>query len=247
MNCLDSLLEPVNGSIASGSARIIAVIGSGGKSTLLRALGTREVERGGSAALATTTHFLPFEGIELVTSGDMRDVRDALGRSGIACAGTPTGDALGRLAAPTMPLEELARVAGLVVVEADGSRRLPLKAHGAHEPVVPPEATSTVAVVGASGFGRRLADAMHRCELACERVGCSPDDPATPELVARVMADEMARGLIAPDIIIVNQAETGDRRRDARRFAIALRERGCERPVFLGSVRSGKLERVDCR
>mgnify|MGYP004488009023 CR=1 FL=1 len=247
MNCLDSLLEPANGSIASGSARVIAVIGSGGKSTLLRALGMREVGRGGSALLVTTTHFLPFEGIELVTSGDMDDVRDALDRGGIACVGTPTGDALGRLAAPTISLEELARAAGLVVVEADGSRRLPLKAHAPHEPVVPPEATSTVAVVGASGFGRRVADVMHRCELACERLGCSPDDAATPELVARLMADEIARGLIAPDALVVNQAETDVRRRAGRAFATALREEGCELPVLIGGIRSGEPERVDCR
>ena len=31
----------------------------------------------------------------------------------------------------------------IVIVEADGARRLPLKAHAAHEPVVPPEANQT--------------------------------------------------------------------------------------------------------
>lgn len=58
------------------------------------------------------------------------------------------------------------------------------------------------------------------------------------------MADEMARGLIAPDVIVVNQAEMPERAAAARRFAAALRELGCETPVLLGSVRDGALERA---
>lgn len=58
------------------------------------------------------------------------------------------------------------------------------------------------------------------------------------------MADEIARGLIAPDVIVVNQAETPERAAAARRFAAVLRGLGCETPVLLGSVRGGALERA---
>lgn len=244
MDCLEALNISAGEARASGTGAVVAVIGSGGKSTLLRTLAREAGERGGRIALATTTHFLAFEGIALVTSGDMGDVVRALDEAGTACVGTPTGDALGRLGAPAFSMGELARVADLVLVEADGSKRLPLKAHASHEPVVPPEATVTVDVVGASGFGRPLREAMHRFELACERLGFHPDDAATPELVARVMADEMARGLIAPTHVIVNQAEGAERLSCARRFVTALREQGCELPVFLGSIRDGRLERA---
>lgn len=244
MDCLDLLLASADGRSKPGNAAVVAVIGSGGKSTLLRALGERAAARGRRVALATTTHFLAFEGMPLVTSGEQDDVRAALSRDGIACVGTPTGDSLSRLGAPALGIGGLARVADLVLVEADGSKRLPLKAHAGHEPVVPAEATATVAIVGASGFGRRLADVMHRYELACERVGCGQDDAASPELTACVMADEIARGLIAPDIVIVNQAETPERRRAARRFAATLHEQGHDLPVFLGSIRTDELEPV---
>lgn len=244
MDCLDLLLASADGRSKPGNAAVVAVIGSGGKSTLLRALGERAAVRGRRVALATTTHFLAFEGMPLVTSGEQDDVRAALSRDGIACVGTPTGDSLGRLGAPALGIGGLARVADLVVVEADGSKRLPLKAHASHEPVVPPEATVTVDVVGASGFGRPLREAMHRCELACERLECHPDDIATPELVARVMADEMARGLVAPTHVIVNQVEGAERIEAARRFAAALADEGFELPVLLGSIRTGELTRA---
>ena len=67
MNCLDSLLSSVGGRISSGGVRCVAVIGSGGKSTLLRALGEDAAARGERVVLATTTHFLPFGGMPLVT------------------------------------------------------------------------------------------------------------------------------------------------------------------------------------
>lgn len=244
MDCLDLLLASADGRSKPGNAAVVAVIGSGGKSTLLRALGERTAARGRRVALATTTHFLAFEGMPLVTSGEQDDVRAALSRDGIACVGTPTGDSLSRLGAPALGIGGLARVADLVVVEADGSKRLPLKAHASHEPVVPPEATVTVDVVGASGFGRPLREAMHRFELACERLGFHPDDAATPELVARSMADEIARGLIAPTHVIVNQVEGAERIEAARRFAAALAEQGCDPPVFLGSIRTEELTRA---
>lgn len=244
MNCLDLLLASADGRSKPGNAAVVAVIGSGGKSTLLRALGEWAAAHGRRVALATTTHFLAFEGMPLVTSGEQDDVRAALSRDGIACVGTPTGDSLGRLGAPALGIGGLARVADLVVVEADGSKRLPLKAHASHEPVVPPEATVTVDVVGASGFGRPLREAMHRFEVACERLGFHPDDAATPELVAHVMADEIARGLIAPTHVIVNQAEGAERIEAARRFAAALRAQVCDLPVFLGSIRAAELVRA---
>lgn len=244
MDCLEALNISAGEARASGTGAVVAVIGSGGKSTLLREMAREASGRGARVVLATTTHFLAFEGIALVTSGDMGDVVRALDEAGTVCVGTPTGDALGRLGAPAFSTGKLAHVADLVVVEADGSKRLSLKAHASHEPVVPPEATVTVDVVGASGFGRPLREAMHRFELACERLGFHPDDAATPELVAHVMADEMARGLIAPTHVIVNQAEGAERIEAARRFAAALAEQGCDPPVFLGSIRTGELTRA---
>ncbi|MFR3878481.1 MAG: hypothetical protein ACLTYW_10430 [Collinsella sp.] len=44
----------------------------------------------------------------------------------------------GKLSAPAEPLNELAQRFDYVLAEADGSKRLPLKAHAAWEPVIPP-------------------------------------------------------------------------------------------------------------
>ena len=48
---------------------VTAVIGSGGKTTLLRTLGEELARSGARVILATTTKFLPFPGIGTVPGG----------------------------------------------------------------------------------------------------------------------------------------------------------------------------------
>ena len=58
-----------------------------------------------------------------------------------AIVGTPCGD--GKFGPPEQSWAELCTLADYVLVEADGSRGLPLKAHLSHEPVLPQEAGSS--------------------------------------------------------------------------------------------------------
>ena len=84
------------------------------------------------------------------------------------------GPETGKLSAPVEPLNELAQRFDYVLAEADGSKRLPLKAHAAWEPVIPSGTANVVWVVGASGLGKPVAEVVHRPELFCERCGCDP-------------------------------------------------------------------------
>ena len=104
---------------------VTSVIGSGGKTSLLAAL-ARELSS--TVVLTTTTHILPFAGVPLVTSDDAGDVVAALAGSRIVCVGSQA-EKDGKLTAPELGMDVLAALADHVLVEADGSRRLPLKAH----------------------------------------------------------------------------------------------------------------------
>ena len=240
MRCLDALR------LAPG---ITAVIGSGGKTSLLRAAGEALRGRGAAVALSTTTHMRAFAGMPLVTGAD---AAEGLRRGGgIACFGTPVEGSAGAGALPklgpgALGPGELAAFAEYVLVEADGSRGLPLKAHRADEPAAPGGAGETILLVGASGFGRPIAEAVHRPELFCALVGCTAREAATPELVARAIIEEMRRGSIAPTQVIVNQVDTegdeaGARRLAAGRFAAALRHEGVGLPLWCGSIRADDI------
>jgi len=55
------------------------------------------------------------------------------------------------------------------LVEADGSRRLPLKAPAAHEPPIPAWVNTVAVLVGLSGMDKPLAaETVHRPEIFAE-------------------------------------------------------------------------------
>ncbi|MGN0056297.1 MAG: selenium cofactor biosynthesis protein YqeC [Atopobiaceae bacterium] len=98
---------------------------------------------------------------------------------------------------------------GYLLIEADGSRGLPLKAHANWEPVVPPSTQRCILVVGAAGFGRPVGVAAHRPELFCSRAGCSLESAASPERVADEIASEIECGALHFDVAFVNQVDSG--------------------------------------
>ena len=104
-----------------------------------------------------------------------------------------------------------------MIVEADGARRLPLKAHAAHEPVIPPEANQTILIVGASGFGRPMCETVHRAPLAAQALGVPEDTVVTPALWARFLEHEHLHTRV-----LVNQADLPQGRELARRLAAGL-------------------------
>ena len=114
----------------------------------------------------------------------------------------------GKLSSPAEPLDQLAQRFDYVLTEADGSKRLPLKAHAAWEPAIPAATANVIWLVGASGLGKPISEAVHRPELFCERCGCEPTDVATPERVAQVLNAEMQALELNNARIMLNQVDT---------------------------------------
>lgn len=131
-------------------------------------------------------------------------------------------------------MARLAALADYVLAEADGAAGRPLKAHAPHEPVIPPEANQTVLVIGASGFGRPIAEAAHRPALYARLAGAEESAPASLETEAAVL---LAEGLHTR--VFINQVETAEARRQAAALAARL---SC--PVLAGSLR--RKERYPC-
>ena len=234
-------METTSGNLASAlkiEPGITAIIGSGGKSTLLKTLGLELMRAGDRVLLCTTTHMLPVAGVPW--DGSSRRLDAAPWKPGAlhvpgctceACAGMNRGSICqagvldpetGKLSAPAEPLNELARRFDYVLAEADGSKRLPLKAHAAWEPVIPAATANVVWIVGALGLGKPINEAVHRPELFCERCGCELTDIATPERVAQVLNAELRMLNLSNARIMLNQVDTLADPTMADRFEAAL-------------------------
>ena len=161
----------------------------------------------------------------VATSTTMDEVRLALSTHPIVCVGRIHGPT-GKLDAPRMAFSELEAAADYLLVEADGAKMLPLKAHAEHEPMIPECAKRTVCVVGIDGVGSPISQACHRAERFAQLADASTADAVTPEMVARVLE---AEGL--HDMVLINKVESDNDRRAAERIA-AL----CTTPVVAGSL-----------
>lgn len=244
-------METVSGNLASAlriEPGITAIIGSGGKSTLLRALGLELMRAGGRVLLCTTTHMFPVAGVPW--DGSSRRLDAAPWKPGAshvpgctceACAGMSRGSICqagvldpetGKLSAPAEPLGELAQHFSYVLAEADGSKRLPLKAHAAWEPVIPAGTANVIWIVGASGLGKSINEAVHRPELFCERCGCEPTDAATSEHVAMVLNAELRMLDLDNVRVMLNQVDTLADPTMADRFEAVL-----DRPIIATSLK----------
>ncbi len=199
---------------------VTAVIGGGGKTTLLRTLGEELAAAGSRVLLCTTTKIVPFDGLPNLTSPAEEALAGALRARGLVCAGTPV-PGTGKLTAPGLPMERLAALADYVLAEADGAAGRPLKSHAPHEPVVPAEANRVIWMVGASGFGRPVREAVHRPEEFRFLTDLEMEDPVTPEAVAEALRAE-ASPAWPPVRVFVNQAEDAAAMAAARRLAELL-------------------------
>lgn len=191
---------------------VTAIIGSGGKTSLLYRLAD---ELCGRVILTTSTHIYPSDTYKNFPNPTPEQLRDDWAR--VCLVGKPTGE--GKWGPCDLSFAQLAALANYVLVEADGSRNLPLKAHAGWEPVIPSESNQTICVVGASGFNGPLDRVVHRPELWRE-----PD--TSPESAATMLNRENLA-----DRIYVNQCETAETLSLAARLA---RRVSC--PVVAGSL-----------
>lgn len=187
------------------SRGVTAVIGSGGKTSLIAFL-ARTLP--GTVIVCTSTHIYPAAGMPLLERISVMPARRV-------CVGTAA--AHGKLTAPLQPFEELAQLADYVLVEADGSRGLPLKAHLPYEPVIPPCTGQTIQAVGLTGLGQPIRRAAHRSAQYAALCGCREEDPATPERAARVLNSEALA-----DRYVLNQADNPERQALAADLSVRL-------------------------
>ena len=169
---------------------LTAVAGSGGKSSFIHALAE---ELSGRIIIATSTHIYPFDAIPLYTGDDITILKEMLNDSGLIQTGTLCND--GKLTVPSISFDALKEICDYLLVEADGSRGLPLKVHKNSEPVIPECTDSVIVVFGLSGIGMPIRDSVHRSELLMDYFGLKEADTVSPGTLAVMFTEEYMKGI----------------------------------------------------
>lgn len=205
---------------------VISLVGAGGKTTLLFWMAHVCADRGMRVLVTTSTHILkPQDGS---FAEDMLQVQKQWAQGKYAVIGNDSDQ--GKLSIPKPDfLSEAMQQADMVLIEADGSRRLPCKAPGDREPVLLPESDIVVGVLGLSSLGKPVGEICFRPERVLQICGqgMSMSRMVTESDLAKLFAS--ARGLqkllngraFYP---VINQCDDEEKLLQAGKIAVELEQ-----------------------
>ena len=222
----------------------VAFVGAGGKSSAILALAKEIYQDGGSVLVAPTTKMFLEEAGRIgpvATSGSFEELFATVGetlaesRAVVVGSGLLSKGRVGGLDPAWVPA--LSSLADVVLVEADGSRRRPLKGTLPHEPALPDAPSLVVAVGNVKALGKPVNEEfVHRPEVFSELTGVGPGQSITAGSFARALVHGLGKAPAgARKAILLTGVEPGRTMSDS---AIITREiwRLGEQRVVLGSL-----------
>ena len=212
--------------LALGSRESVALVGGGGKTGCLRLL-AQELSEWSPRVLATTTTAVFLKDLEdlgpVLIESDLDALRTrleaALAEGGLVGAARSVGRDGKAVGLPVEWVDDVWTAGSVdhLVIEADGSRGMSLKAFGAHEPQVPLCATLIVQVAGLDVIGSPLEEPyVHRAELLARALGVKEGEMVTTGLFADALREQFrllrGRWPAARVVTLLNKAEKPDGR-----------------------------------
>ena len=229
---------------------ILSLTGGGGKTTLMYRLAIEMASIGKRIVCTTTTKIFPPtpEQAPLVIAAEEDSLtkvcHETIRRWGRVCVARERWDHSKLLGLEPRTIHELmdSGICDWIIIEADGARRLPLKAPGAHEPVIPERTTHVLAVVGLSAIGTPLNE-EHVCRSALysELTGLPLNAPVSARSVADICVHPQGLFKGAPGTakrwLWLNQADCPGGL-EAGKEVVSWIERASSKPelIFLGSA-----------
>lgn len=167
---------------------IIAVVGAGGKTSTIKNLAKKYCEEGKRVLVTTTTHMMIEE--ETVLTEDAEQIEKVLKEKGHAMVGVRDEDAPLKIKSlPESVYVQACQYADIILVEADGSKHMPLKYPNSSEPVIPDNADEIMVVCGLHGLGKKAKDVCHRLELITEKLGIAEETEITPAHIQQLITE----------------------------------------------------------
>ncbi len=230
---------------------IIALVGAGGKTTAMYRLGRELADQGWRVVATTTTMIRPPAAGQteaLVVHSDpahtLHLAAQALRDNHLITLASERLVAKNKLRGVKPDLvASLLDLADAVIIEADGAKGRSLKAPAAHEPVVPPETTLFVPVVGIDAVGRPLTDeTVHRAQLVSGLTGLACGEAIHTSALACLLTHKQGalkgapvHARVAP---LINKADDEAALAIARQIACSIKGDPALDRVLIGSVTS---------
>jgi len=183
------MTAPLSERLGLQPRELVAIVGAGGKTTIMGILAEELSSSDTSLILTTTTKMGADQVTEPVCWSSDPDVVEAM-----LAPDTPLSVLIGEAGGKVTGLQPGAvdrlfdaTSADYVIAEADGARSLSIKAPADHEPVIPSLSTMVIVVVGADALMNTLESVGHRVDRLAALTGLSGNDVITPHVAAEIL------------------------------------------------------------
>ncbi len=214
-------------SLSLGNKEIIAFVGGGGKSSLIKRLSNELKELKKRVIITTTTHiYKPKHNVVLHENLD--EIKDALEKHCVVTVGLPSDNQKLKSFSDSF-LAQLPNICDVLLIEADGSKHMPIKAPAIHEPVIPSYTTLVVGVTGLDCLGKPINEVSHRAEILANVLNKKQNNLLLPEDVATILESEQGqkKNVTCRYEMILNKADNQELFKKALAIASFLISKKC--------------------
>ena len=174
--------------INNNEKNIISFVGGGGKTTSMYTLANELSSLGKKVLVTTTTHMhMPKDYINF--NGDLNEIKERFKDTNLITVGIK--DKNEKISSVGNEIAEiLIELCDFLLIEADGSKMLPLKAPASHEPVILSNTTMIVGVAGIDSLSKSIKEICHRPEHVCNILRKKEEDTINEKDIATLLSSE---------------------------------------------------------
>jgi probable selenium-dependent hydroxylase accessory protein YqeC len=203
-------MEQFSSDLGIGTNEVIAIAGTGGKTTLMFYL-ARQLSKDRKVLVTTTTKiYLPEEGDydRLYTDMGMLLCNESKTIDGLVAAGGPVNSEGKLTSLSDESIAGLIPFFDVILIEADGSRMKKLKAWKSGEPVVPRFTSKTIGIIPISSLGMEI-DGEHIHNLGAFGEFSGGEKSVTMEVLKRLVLSKegLFRKASGERILVISQAD----------------------------------------
>lgn len=215
---------------------MISFVGAGGKTTSLFRLAKELKEAGGRVLITTTTAIYSpikesYDRLILTDTAEDRGYLDRVERGSIYIMGKTISEENKLLGLETSKILELSEenIFDYILIEADGSKRKPIKAPASHEPVIPSNTTKLIGVIGLDVISKPIDEEwVHRPQLFSQLTEGKIGDKININRVVKLVAADEGLYKSCPDgcdkYLLLNKTDDLHRKNLAIEIFNCLRE-----------------------
>lgn len=221
------------------SHRIIAVVGSGGKTSLIWRLTEELVQAGKKVAVTTTTHMAIEKERPFALDGEGAEA--LIFKHGYVLVASIDIQKKKLSSLPYEKLKKLSELCDVLLIEADGARKKPFKIPMEWEPVIPDFTDLVIAVCGLDSLGKSIKEAAYCPRETALFLGKKETDIICPQDMIKAVSsrDGLLKGVGEREYrVYLNKMDTVKERETLNKIRRELSDMGVQ--VFCGSLREKK-------